>query len=138
MNCHGCGKPQNYLAVHCMGCGRILCEECRKKGVGHYETCKDGRPKMHWENDGKRLMLGDDELAVITDDPRSGDIRISMTCLGGAKAALTRRLWPIAKVRAEIINRIKQGREPLLSRAREDAALAERIVNADLPKEEAP
>jgi hypothetical protein len=89
---------------------------------------------MRWA--GNRLMLGDDELAVITDDPRDAHIRISMTCLGGAKAALTRRLWPLAKVQAEVINRIRQGRVPLLSRALEDAALAERIVNADFPKED--
>lgn len=89
--------------------------------------------RMRWEGD--RLMLGDDELAVIADDHRDAHIRICLTCFRNARGMFPRRPWTIAKVRAEVETRIRQGRAALLSRAEEDAALARRIATAKFPEE---
>lgn len=86
---------------------------------------------MRWE--GNCLMLGDDELARIVD--RVGLTELRMTCFNNARVTLSRRAGWHDKAKAEAIKRIRQGRKPLLNSALEAAALAERIVNADFPKE---
>lgn len=90
---------------------------------------------MRW--DSNRLMLGDDELARLEGGSSSARARFVMTCFNGAKGEVgQRRGLPDAKAlaRDEIIVRIRQGRDALLTRAREDAALAYRIVNAEFPE----
>jgi len=91
---------------------------------------------MRWEGD--RLMLGDDELARIEDDPRSSHVRLVMTCFAGSSAMIRRHGehgLGVVKARSEAEKRIKQGRAALLSRAREDYELAQRIAAAEVPKE---
>lgn len=98
----------------------------------------DSPETMRWE--GARLMLGDDELARLVMSKPGRDAwfaRIIMTCLRGFSGCISGRdkAKTIADAHAEVEKRIRQNRAALLSRAREDYELAQRIAEAEFPKE---
>ena len=114
----------------CAECGTEICENCLVDR--RCCQCEAKLPEtMLWEGD--RLMLGDDELARrdYVQTFRTVPVLV-MTCFNDWKTHYS----PKKDWRAEVEKRIKQGRAALLSRAREDYELAERIAAAEFPKEE--
>lgn len=97
--------------------------------------------RMEW-HDGRFLRIGDDEIARFTIFPSLPcEARIAVSAMKGARLNLRKRMDEsndelADRARREIVNLIRNGRGPLLSRAEEDVALARRIAAADLPEED--